>query len=37
MCEEKQKHKSTQFLERNEIWFKTVLSMVVTIAALLLV
>ena len=34
MCEEKQKHKSTQFLERNEIWFKTVLSMVVTIAAL---
>ena len=32
---ENRKHKFTQFLERNEIWFKTVLSLAVTIAAFL--
>lgn len=35
MSEEKTKHKSTLFLERNEIWFKTVLSLMATVAALL--
>ena len=32
--EEVRKHKYTLFLERNEIWFKTILSLAVTVAAL---
>ena len=33
--EDKRKNRYTLFLERNEIWFKTVLSLAVTVAALL--
>lgn len=35
IVEDKRKNKYTIFLERNEIWFKTVLSLTVTVAALL--
>ena len=35
VVEDKRKNKFTLFLERNEIWFKTVLSLTVTVAALL--